>query len=300
MCAMLNTADSANRRHIKKINYTGEYPEGTRDKVKSMINSKNRKASNATVNVNEVNITTVEIKDIKDIFNENPDIITCDNIDHLAKVVAITALTTIHKNSGNDMVWDMLTSIFFEDTSREGLDIVTALKVVLYQLVGKDLWHDYVPNNKVIDDGNGYTLLAKSKKDGKPLTIWRSCLRFVNTIVFTNKKELLKTRHIEDMVGNGDEPAYIDIPKGYDIDSADELYWYEYACDVLQLNKLQKRILDKRMWQGCSITDTAKKCGVSKQNTHKQLAKIKQAYTELYDSIVPYDLDSMPTPPTIK
>lgn len=34
MCAMLNTADSANRRHIKKINYTGEYPEGTRDKVK--------------------------------------------------------------------------------------------------------------------------------------------------------------------------------------------------------------------------------------------------------------------------
>lgn len=227
-------------------------------------------------------------------------VITSDNIRQLAKQVAMQALSTIHKNSGNDTIRKMMLGIIFDDDTTEGVDIVSALTVVLCQLVGKKLFTDFVPTDIIIDDGNGYELLAVGKKDQQPLTIWRSCLRLVNTIVFTNKRQAKKTVYLEEIDDDGNVVGYTEIPTGFDCDSLDEWDWYDYVVQALQLTPLQKKCLKARFWQGCSIEDTAKKASTSKGSAYKALQAIGKKYGSLYDSITPYQLDYMLDPPTSK
>ena len=224
-------------------------------------------------------------------------IILRDNARQLATQVVLQALKTIHKNSCDEMTRKLMLSVIYEDDAGEGLDLVSAVFCCLYPLVGKDLFRDFVPNDITIGDGTGNELLAKSKKTSEPLTIWRSCLRFVNTIVLANKRQNHKTVYLEEINDNGETLGYVEIPKGFDCDSLDEWDWYDYVIQSLDLTTKQKKILQARFWQGCTITDSAKKAGTSQQNASRLLKAIGEKYAELYESITPYDLDEMPAPP---
>lgn len=265
----------------------------------------------------ETNGATVATKLQK---QNTPYVITCDNIGITAKKIALVALTTIHKNSGgkaplsNDkglhfyadtngsMVRKLIANIISNDVSGEGLDIVSALTVVLYQLVGKDLYTDYVPTDVTIEDGNGYTLLAKGKKDGKRLTIWRACLRFVNTIVFTNKRAVKATRYLEEIDDEMNVVGYQEIPDGMDIDSLDEQDWYNYVVQVLELTRSEKRVLKARFWYAIvdsdGLKEVARRACVSKSCAYRALLTIGKKYAARYQDIETYEADEMPEPPS--
>ncbi len=237
------------------------------------------------------------------IFAANTDnaIITVDNLDKVSRFIAVTALTTIRKNSSASqylakstlpLVDRLLYSIIFDDTAGEGLDIVSALHCVLFPLCGKSLFTDFVPEDVVLDDGCGHTLLAKGKRREKRqdgslgelprLTIWRSALRLVNTIVFTNKRELKHTCYLEEVANDGKLVGYIAIPEGYDYGSADEYRWLDYVADALCSTSKEKRLLKKLYGECLTISEAARQMCIGKSTAVKAIAKIRKAYLEKY------------------
>ena len=190
------------------------------------------------------------------------DIITANNLQTIAQIIALKDLKTVYAKSGDKMIYNLFvgavndivaTCNLSNATFSDGMDIIQ--DIALY------LWHY---NGKSLQDSNGL-----KDKNGNDISILRGAFLHINKIIHNHRQYELKRVYIDDLNGND-----LQVPFLWDIDNITDYTTIFDIIDSLDLTTQQQRILNARL-QGLGYKAISQKLSISIATIRTHLARLQ-------------------------
>ena len=264
-------------------------------------------------NKTQSNPQTQTAKATNESTKRKPVLITGENVQTLAEIVAVKALKTNlssgkgktadeyqkHIDNGGkvatggnfNFLWKLYSGLVKDIAERQtlsdGYDIVQEIAVFLCGYIGK-----YITDNA--DNG-------EKDKDGNPVDVWRMAFRIANRYIMGERQKVYKVAYVDEVDENGNR-LYYEIPESWDLPTITDYKKVMEIINALNLTERQAQILRYRM-KGIAVdNDTrgkngqksqavkdspqtiARKMGISRQAVQKHLQAIQAKYTAYIES----------------
>ena len=230
-------------------------------------------------------------------------VITASNLQELATQTAKKALTTIYtgkrnltdgqvKLNGN---YDKTIAKMIQGIRQDHHNIKTAGENITD---GSDIvqtaclfYCEYIGHKLNSNANNGETT-----KDGKPIDIYRACLRTVNRYILQAKNRVYKTLYLQDIDENGEYTEYLQVPLKWDMGTTitvnkktstitetntatiNDLKTVTQIIKNMNLSVTENKILSARL-RGYGYKTIAKKLSLSLSSVKTYLQRIQKKAT---------------------
>lgn len=238
-------------------------------------------------NKTQSNPQTQTAKATTESTQRNPVLITGENVQTLAEIVAVKALKTNlssgkgktadeyqkHIDNGGkvatggnfNFLWKLYSGLVKDIAERQslsdGYDIVQEIAVFLCGYIGK-----YTTDNA--DNG-------EKDKDGNPVDIWRMAFRVANRYIMGERQKVYKVAYVDEIDESGNRLFY-EIPESWDLPTITDYKRVMEIINALNLTERQMQVLRYRM-RGVAVDNTAKgKNGQPSQSTNTSVRTIAQ------------------------
>lgn len=202
------------------------------------------------------------------------DVITADNVENIAQIIALRTLRTNYAKSGQEYVRDLFNGLcadIAENKAKgkplsDGYDIVQEVSAFLCGYIGKR-----------VSDPHETELTA----DGAPADLWRVAFRTANNYIAGLRKVAYTHKYVDDITETG-EARYLQVPFEWDIDSARDLERLQTLFDGLPITIKQRQTLAKRL-RGMGVREIANAEKVNLFAVQKRLQAIAEKVKQTTD-----------------
>lgn len=199
----------------------------------------------------------------QDYFDLSQAVITEDNVQRIAELIALKALKTLCKfpqkaftHLYNGLIRDVYYSYNPEHTFSDAYDLVQTLICFLWENLGKRM----------------DTIISINKK-GTPLDVKRTCFKLVNKQI-NRYAFIFKKSQTTDSIMDMEYDFPDEINETQDYSKADEL------LEKMNLNQGQKDVLDCFM-NGMSYHATARHLSIATSTIYRRRIRIQMIYNSL-------------------